>query len=436
MLDIINSIAALSVRIGKANIGLLEALAIPAEIRQEKLTALKSFLGIAELVYAATCNRVEFYVILPEGQNITTVRNRILDFFFKVENRSMKIDFEPTHFCLYSGKDAVRHLFEVTASLDSVVIGEAQVLGQMKEAHRFCSDSGLCGPILGRLFAASFKTAKTVRTGTELGRRPISMASLVMVKADEILRCRPAAVIAMVGSGPITVKLARSIRKKHDNPILFANRTPSKVAALAKQYNGLAVGLDQLLQQQHRVTVMISATSSPEPLFTLENLEKLIPDGGRLHAFDLAIPRDFAPDIAASEKIDYWDIEALNRLSQTNRRERFKVVDEAVRLIDSQVRQYIRKELSQIITPLIQSAAEESREAALESLQRLFDSKLSHLSAADRETLLYWGNKAISRASFLPAKHLAEEIISADGGHETLKSHRHGGPQTAISHSN
>ncbi|MBN2226128.1 MAG: glutamyl-tRNA reductase [candidate division Zixibacteria bacterium] len=416
MKDITSNIATISVRIGRSGIGLLEALTISFERRSEKLSSLKSALPVDELVYIATCNRVEFVVVLKHGHNATAVRNGILDFCFGSGSQSTPIDFEPDHFSLRMGSDAVRHLFDVASSLDSVVVGEAQILGQVKDAYQFCRDAELAGPVLDRLFAAAFKTAKLVRTKTPIGEKPVSMASLVLVKLKDILAENHDAIVAMIGSGTMTEKLARGIRAKFDNPLLFVNRTPSRVEELGQKYSGSVESLERFIEGNYHPTVIISATSSPNAIFTCENLSGIIPSSGLLYAFDLAIPRDFHADIANLADVELWNVESLNRLSRSNRRERFKIVDQAGIIIEEQLKLFMKKEFSQMITPLMQSAAEESRDMALESLEQLFDTKLAHLSPADRELLKHWGNKAISRATFLPVKQLAEEIIDLDGG--------------------
>ncbi len=216
MRDSISRIACVSTKLGKAGIGLLEALTIPEVKRIETLTALKNHLGVSELVYLATCNRVEFVVVRENSrEDIAGLRNRILDFFFNSEE-SPRPNFEPESFRLYVGREAVRHIFRVASSLDSIVIGEAQILGQVKAAHQLAQESNLSGAILERLFSAAYKAAKLVRTETELGKNPVSIASLVALRLDEILAERPEAAIAIIGSGPMTPKMAEIIRKKSE----------------------------------------------------------------------------------------------------------------------------------------------------------------------------------------------------------------------------
>ena len=418
MNDRISKIACVSTKLGKAGIELLEALTIPEPQRIEKLTTLKIYLGVSELVYLSTCNRVEFVAVRENSsEDIAGLRNRILDFFFKVDGSSHP-HFEPENFRLYAGREAVRHIFKVAASLDSIVIGEAQILGQVKAAHQLAQENQLSGTVLERLFSAAYKAAKLVRTETELGRNPVSIASLVTLRLDEILAKLPESTISIIGSGPMTAKMAEIVRKKHNNQIVFVNRTVAKIEHIAEKYAGRAMSLDKFLEGNISADIIISSTSSSEPIFGAASLEKIMTKKARVYAFDLAIPRDFAPELAADHRFEIWDMEKLNSLSQKNRRERFKTADHANRLIEEQLKIYLQKEITQMIAPLFDSAMNESITMAEEGLSNLFKGKLSHLTPGDQKLLLYWSKKVLSRACYLPARHLAEKIANSDIDHD------------------
>jgi glutamyl-tRNA reductase len=413
MTDTISKLGCVSVKLGQAGLGLLESLTIPEDIRREQLNILKSILGVSELLYLATCNRVEFLVLLPDSAvDIADIRNRILDFFFRRDESSPNVEFEPASFRLFAGRGAVRHIFDVAGSLDSIVIGESQILGQLKAAQQFSQENGLSGHVIERLLSASFKAAKKIRTETELGKKPVSMASLVEIRLDDVLREKPEAIVAIIGSGPMTPKMADIIRRNHQNRILFVNRTVAKIDEFATRFQGRAVGLDEFLSGAHRADIIVSSTSSPEPIFTDETLANI--NTGKIIAFDLAIPRDFSDNLFDSVNLELWNLERLNILAQKNRRERFRVIDQASRIIDEQLSFYLQKEIAQMITPLFDSALDESMAIAQEGLSNLFNGKLSHLSEKDRELLAHWSKKVLSHACYLPARQLARRIAESD----------------------
>lgn len=415
MKETISRINCVSVKLGKAGLELLEALTIPEAVRVERLTDLKNRLEISELIYVATCNRVEFIVYTATPHvDAAALRNQILDFFFHAPDGPRKISFEPASFRLFSGIEAVRHIFELSASLDSIVIGEAQILGQVKEAQKFSQDNKLSGAVLDRLFAAAYKTAKQIRTETDLGKKPVSMASLVALRLDQILAELPEAAIAIIGSGPMTVKMAEIIRKTHANQLYFVNRTAAKVEPFAERFSGTVVALEEFLAGTWKVNIVISSTSSEEPIFCPQSTARITPPGQKLYAFDLAVPRDFDAALGDSDLLEIWNLEKLNLLAQQNRRERFRTVDQAARIIDLQVRQYLQKEITQLISPLFDSVRDESMVMAQEGLESLFSGKLSHLSQSDRELITFWSKKVLERACYLPARQLAANIANSD----------------------
>jgi len=414
MINPISAIGVVSLKIGQAPIEIIEAFTVPSEKRPDILVEVKRALRVEGLLYLATCNRVEFWVCLTDDQKIIDMRNGLIDFFFKGRETADRRGLEPSCFHLETGRDAVRHIFSVAASLDSVVVGEAQILGQVKEAYKQSQDWDLNDSVLDSVMAAAFNVAKRVRTETDLGRKAVSMASLVSERMERILAEMPEMQIALVGTGPMCVKMAEIIRKKYDSPLIFVNRTASKAEQLAEKYSGRAVTLKDFLEGRHPVDIIISSTSSPEPLFSTHNIDNLIAPGGHLYAFDLAIPRDFAADLASDRRLFYWDIERLNERSQENRRERFRVADQARKIIDDQAVAFVKKEIAQMISPLFYASLSETSSSAEEGLEELFRKKLGHLSEEDRQILHYWSRKLVSRACFAPAKILADQIVETD----------------------
>src|SRR3990172_10422621 len=175
---------------------LLEALSVPSDSRAEVLAALKDACGFAELTPVFTCNRVEFYYIAGEGTAGTAYRNKLLDFFLRGRD---KVDFGPADIYSYSAFRALKHLYRVSASLDSMVVWEAQILGQVKDALVEARSSGLIGPRLDAIFAGAFSVAKKIRRETPLGEHAVSMATLVSAAVDEHLAKWGPASVAVVG---------------------------------------------------------------------------------------------------------------------------------------------------------------------------------------------------------------------------------------------
>ncbi len=423
------SLGIVGVSIHSQNLNLLEQLTIAPEERAIKLSALKHAADLSELVYLATCNRVEFVFTTANGAQITEVRNRILDFFFR---GNKDVPFSPDDFSTKSGLEAVRHIFTVASALDSLVIGEAQILGQMKEAFTFASDNNLCGDKLSRIFQHAFKVAKKVRTDTDLGKKSVSMISLVTSLIGEVIQTEGNIPVALIGVGEMSNKLAKFLADRHDTNLLFVNRTVEKAEKLAAQYGGQAMALDTFLAEPPQVRIIATATSSPEAIFTAETTRNLIEANGRILFIDLAIPRDVALEKDVENGIEIYNISDLKQIAEHNRRQRFRDVDKAHEIVTGEVVSYHKGKIEEELRPVFSVSYEESKEFADKGLARLFETRLGHLNAEDRAIINYWVDKLVSYASFLPARAMAERIAAQIGpdarSEETpadLVQHRH-----------
>jgi glutamyl-tRNA reductase len=423
------SLGIVGVSIHSQNLNLLEQLTIAPEDRASKLSALKHAADLSELVYLATCNRVEFVFTAANGVQITDVRNRILDFFFQ---GNKDVAFSPDDFSTKSGLEAVRYIFTVASALDSLVIGEAQILGQMKEAFANAIDNNLAGDKLSRIFQHAFKVAKKVRTDTDLGKKSVSMISLVTSLIGEVIQAEGNVPVALIGVGEMTNKLARFLVDRHDTHLLFVNRTVEKAEKLAALYGGQAMALETFLTEPPQVRIIASATSSPEAIFTAETTRNLIETNGRMLFIDLAIPRDVVLEKDVEKGIEIYNISDLKQISEQNRRQRFRDVDKAHEIVTGEVVSYHKGKIEEELRPVFSLSYEESKEFADKGLARLFETRLEHLSAEDRAIINHWVDKLVSYASFLPARAMAERIASQVGSdaraEETpanLVQHRH-----------
>lgn len=406
------SLGIVGVSIHSQNLNLMEQLTVAPEERASRLAALKLAADLSELVYLATCNRVEFVFTTSGGAPLTEVRNRILDFFFR-DNKD--VPFSPDDFSTKSGLEAVRHIFTVASALDSLVVGEAQILGQMKEAFANASDAGLSGEKLSRIFQHAFKVAKKVRTDTDLGKKSVSMISLVTSLIGEVIQTEGDVPVALVGAGEMTNKLAKFLADRHDTKLLFVNRTVEKAEKLAAQFGGRAMSLETFLAEPPQVRIISSATSSPEPIFTAETARKLIEKNDRILFVDLAIPRDVALDKDDKAGVDIYNISDLKQIAEHNRRQRFRDVDKAHEIVTGEVVSYHKAKIEEELRPVFSLSYEESKEFADKGLARLFETRLGHLSSEDRAIINYWVDKLVSYASFLPARAMAERIASQVG---------------------
>ncbi|MGB5137356.1 MAG: hypothetical protein WBP29_02370, partial [Candidatus Zixiibacteriota bacterium] len=276
--------------IWQQNMKLLEHLTVDRTARVEVLRSLKTSLGLSELVYLATCNRVEFVYVSTGKYAGAKLLHKLIDYFF----RDIKgLGFFPNDFYHYSGREAVAHLFRTTASLESLVVGENQIAGQYKDAYMEALASGLAGATLKDISEEALLVAKKVKRDTEIGLGAVSMASLAADELAAYLNPADNPVIALVGTGAMTLKLAHYVQDNKLGKLLFVNRTAEKADTLAQQFDGNAISLTDFIDSRVPVDAILSATAATEAIFDAEFIDSMPERTKPVLCIDLAIPRDF-----------------------------------------------------------------------------------------------------------------------------------------------
>lgn len=312
----------------------LEPLVIPEPSRREALTSWKEGAGISELVYLATCNRVELVYFAPEPAASGGF----------VERSARQLFGLSAGFPLYHHTDekAVRHLFRVAASLDSMVVGETQILGQVKAALEESKAAGLCGVRLEELLSWAFRAAKKVRRETSLGEGAVSIANLI---GDEVVRAwRPehGGRVVLVGVGEMTVKLARLLADRGIRNLHFVNRTPERAAALAQPYGASFQGLTDFFASPPPVSIVVSATTAPEPIFTLQTTSPLL-NSHPVLMVDLAVPKDIAADVETHPAVTVRRLEDFRAQAAENLAARQREVTRGEEMVESDVARFWEK---------------------------------------------------------------------------------------------
>lgn len=397
------------VSIHKAPLELLAALTIPKEERQRVLKDLAAACGFEELVYLATCNRVELVFLTRDETPLRISRNRILDFFFR---DSHEVHFQPENFYVTGGVEAARHLFTVASALDSLVLGEAQILGQLKDAYSEGESYELAGEQLQRAFRAAFHCAKRVRRETEIGARRVSMVNLasdnIRAFAAEVGRCR----VALVGVGPMTGKLAEAFRELGASELYFVNRTPERAEELAEQFRGTAVSLADFLSAPPAVDAVCTATSAHNALFGIEETERILAAGNINRPFmylDLAVPRDVAEDVRVIPNVRVCNLETLRDQAQNNRRDRFRAADRAREIVNEEVGRFHKQVVETVLAPVFSEAHSQAHTFAESGLDTLLNGRLEHLQQAEKDAIRHWVmTKLVPSVLHMPMKAIAD----------------------------
>lgn len=268
--------------------------------------------GLAELVIVSTCNRVEIYGVSARPAPSAA---RLFQELAGVEG-----DFD-SYLYLREGREAARHLFEVVSGLDSMVIGETEIAGQVKQAYQAAQSAGLTGRITNRLFQTAFQTAKQVRTETGIGRGATSVGSVAVELAERIFdRDLADKTVMIVGAGKMGEACVRHLAKKGARSILVLNRSPEKAEALANEFHGRAGALDGLRPALVDADIVVTSTGSPRAILTQADLESVMPARRNrpLFIIDIAVPRDVAAEVQTVPNVYLYNVDHLEQIVNEN----------------------------------------------------------------------------------------------------------------------
>lgn len=343
-----------------------ELLAIPERKLPEALQQLLTVPGVTEGLILSTCNRVE---ILAQTKNGSTDLRNFLTQYFHVEPRS----YEP-HLYEYRANDAVRHVFRVASSLDSMVVGEPQILGQVKEAYATARAAGAVQSHLDLLLTRAFAVAKRVRTETAVGSSSVSVASVAVELASKIFGSLEGKQVCLVGAGKMSELAARHLLAKGAGPIFVANRTYDRAQSLAEKFGGSAVRFDDLHRQCEQADIVITSTGSPVAIFRREHGELFLSRRRNRPMFfiDIAVPRDVDPEMNKLDGIFVYDIDDLQEAISSHVEGRQQEAQRAERIIEHEVERFQVRVHSLRLTPTIvslQDQFETIRQAELDRVR-------------------------------------------------------------------
>ena len=362
-----------------APVELRERLAFAKESLPEATRALLGEPGVREAMILSTCNRVELVV----SHNGT--EPQLPGFLAKQFSLDRSV-LEP-HLYRYQDEEAVRHMFRVAASLDSMVVGEAQILGQVKQSWSVARELGAVKGPLDKLLQGAFTAAKRVRTETEIGSSSVSIASVAVDLARRIFGSLEGKRVLLVGAGKMSELAARHLMQHGADSIMVANRTWDRAVRLAEQFLGQAVRFEDLHARAHEGDIIITSTGSSQQIFGFEHAQQILHKRRNRPVFviDIAVPRDVDPQINRLEGIFLYDIDDLQSVAVSNLVDRGREAERAEAIIAEETERFRRRIRTIDIAPAIvevQGTAEELRQAELSRQQKLLQSLSPEQQAA------------------------------------------------------
>ncbi len=317
-----------------AALDIREKFAVGAHELEETLTCVRQIDGLAGAVIVSTCNRVEYYTasICP-----LRVLEGLRGYLQK------RTGGNESAFYTHESPASVRHLFRVASGLDSMVIGETEILGQLKQAYAAAMDYGSTTRHLNKLFQHAFRVAKQVRTETQITRGSTSVGSVAVDLAGKIFGDLSKLTVMILGAGEISEKTARSLVSRGVHTVIVSNRTFERAAKLAGEIGGMAVHFDNWPNAFDNVDILICSTSSPTPVVTRETIEPLLArrNGRPVFIIDLAVPRDADPSLNELENVYLYDIDSLEQIVSQSLEIRRADVERCEKMIDHHVREFV-----------------------------------------------------------------------------------------------
>ncbi|MEX0976248.1 MAG: glutamyl-tRNA reductase [Woeseia sp.] len=374
----------------------------PVEIREQVIFAgddvvramreLVQLEGVREAVVLSTCNRTEFYVD-TENDGASALRSWLLN------DQQLGVDASQALFTL-DHDAAIRHLFRVACGLDSMVLGEPQILGQLKDAFRLAEQSGAVGRQLNRLFQHTFSVAKKVRTDTEIGSSPVSVAYAAVSLANQFFAGFSQHTALLIGAGTTIELVARHLTGKGIGRLFVANRDVERARSLASQFGGFALPLSELEGTLPSADIIISSTGSPTTIVSLEQMKQAIRKRRRkpIFAVDIAVPRDLDPAIQQLDDVYLYSIDDLEKVVIEGQSSREAAAEAASRILNDEIQRYLNIERSKAIAPVITSLRDRAdciRDEVLRQARRRLakgaptDEVLDYVTAALLKKLLH-----------------------------------------------
>jgi len=393
------NLRAIGCNVSSASVELREKLAFDATKLARALAELPARYG-TEAVVLGTCNRVELYLARSEEE--APVHSPLIAEFLG-EVHGVSADDIRRHLYEHADAEAVRHLFRVTSGLDSVVIGESQIAGQVKEAYDAAQKAEATGPLLNVLFPAATRVSRRVRTETKVADGHASVSSAAVEFLRPIFDTFTDKTVLVIGAGEMGRLTLNHIRELNPARVLVTNRSPDRAATLAAEYGGQLIPWEQLDDALIQADIVLSTTGAPEPIVTRRRFdEKVRPRRGSrtLVVFDMAVPRDFDPRLHDGDRVSVFNVDDLNRVADQAAAERRKYLPAADAIVMGEVVKFVqdwnrRKDgpvigqltaevdrlRESMVMPLLAKMKGKLSPAELEHIEgafRLFQSKLLH----------------------------------------------------------
>jgi glutamyl-tRNA reductase len=394
-----------------APIAVREQLVVDEDKLREILAGLVARGTCAEVMILSTCNRIEVY-----GMAEVAGEARSAAFRQMATHRGLELAALEPLFYAKDGTEAVQHAFRVASSLDSMVLGEPQILGQVKDAFAIAQSARTVGPALHSLMSQAFAVAKRVRSDTEVGRHAVSVSFAAVELARKIFDGLAGRSVLLVGAGEMGELAARHLQDAGTLPIYVTNRTASRAQELARDLAGTAVPFADLFGVLGQVDIVITSTAAPEPIITAREVAAVFPArrGRPLFFIDIAVPRNVESTVNDLDDVFVYDVDDLRSVVEANLRERQREAQRAEALVEREVEKFAERLRSLEVVPTIVSLREKLEEIRKAELARALG-RLPGADEATRQALEALSQGIVNKVLHAPTVKLRDSSRSGHG---------------------
>jgi glutamyl-tRNA reductase len=365
---------------------------------------------VEEALILSTCNRVEVAVNTSQDASAEKILDAIS------AHRGLDSGFLRPHLYTYEDREAVRHLFRVASSLDSMVLGEPQILGQLKAAYAAAREHGTVNGFLDAVLTRAFFVAKRVRSETDIGRSAVSVAYAAIELARQIFGDLRSKAVLIVGAGKMSELAARHLRRAGCSRILVTNRTRARAEEMAALFEGAAIEYETFHQRLHEMDIVLTSSGAPDYILGKDEMKQVLKrrQNRPIFIIDIAVPRNVDPAVDELENIYLYDIDDLGREVEQNRKSRQREADQAEQIIDEEIQRLFEKIRAREVAPLIVGLQRQLEELSRGELERVRP-RLGELSPQQEEALQAYTRGLLNKLAHGPMTEIRRAASQPEG---------------------
>ncbi|MBI5050091.1 MAG: glutamyl-tRNA reductase [Nitrospirae bacterium] len=393
-----------------ADIEVREKIAFDGHKLSDAFSIMSTLSEIKENIILSTCNRVEVYANVKDADSGAECIKKFLSDFHNIPRETLD-----KSLYAYDGRNAIRHIYRVASSLDSMVVGEPQILGQLKDAFEFALKRKSTGVFLNRLMKKTLSVAKRIRTETKIAESAVSISFAAVELAKKIFEDLHTKSFMLMGAGEMAELAAGHLINNGVKDVLVTNRTYERAEEIAKEFNGKAVKFDEFLQELVHTDIVICSTGAPHYILLKEQMHKIMKQRKNRPVFiiDISVPRNIDPEINNLDNVYLYNVDDLKGIVNTNIQERSREAEKAEKIVDEEIEAFLKWQKSLSAVPTIVALRDKAEAIRKDELEKTLH-KLSGLGEKDVNAIEALTNSIVNKLVHFPTTALKSEAEDKD----------------------